>query len=189
MKLLLLIPLILSIGLVPIMADAHQSGCHRWHSCPSDAIPPSYVCGDTGHDNYCPVVINEVEMDPNGSPWSSSVWVELYNPSSKPVDIGGMSIISTSFSKTFITFPDNGQVIIFPHSWITLSQRGDSWFNATSDSIKLVDDGGNLIDKTPILSDEFNTNSSWQRIIDGYDTDSFTDWKFAGITAGNPNSN
>src|SRR3954462_9498615 len=28
-------------------AGAHQSGCHRWHSCPSDS--GSYVCGDLGY--------------------------------------------------------------------------------------------------------------------------------------------
>lgn len=32
-------------------AYAHRSGCHRWHSCPSDS--GSYSCGDTGYDNYC----------------------------------------------------------------------------------------------------------------------------------------
>jgi len=29
------------------VASAHQSGCHRWHSCPSDS--GSYVCGDGGY--------------------------------------------------------------------------------------------------------------------------------------------
>ena len=33
-------------------ADAHRSGCHRWHSCASDT--GSYVCGDTGHCSACP---------------------------------------------------------------------------------------------------------------------------------------
>jgi hypothetical protein len=28
-------------------ASAHQSGCHRWHTCPSDT--GSYVCGDLGY--------------------------------------------------------------------------------------------------------------------------------------------
>jgi hypothetical protein len=32
-------------------AEAHQSGCHRWHSCPSDT--GSYVCGDLGYYTYC----------------------------------------------------------------------------------------------------------------------------------------
>jgi hypothetical protein len=34
------------------VAEAHRSGCHRWHSCPSDT--GSYVCGDLGYDDYCP---------------------------------------------------------------------------------------------------------------------------------------
>src|SRR5207253_526843 len=33
-------------------ADAHRSGCHRWHSCPSDN--GSYVCGDLGYYSECP---------------------------------------------------------------------------------------------------------------------------------------
>ncbi len=32
-------------------AAAHQDGCHRWHSCPSDT--GSYVCGDLGYDSEC----------------------------------------------------------------------------------------------------------------------------------------
>lgn len=38
--------------LLPDIGYAHRSGCHRWHSCPSDR--GTYVCGDTGHCNYCP---------------------------------------------------------------------------------------------------------------------------------------
>lgn len=33
------------------VVQAHQSGCHRWHSCPSDS--GSYTCGDWGYSNYC----------------------------------------------------------------------------------------------------------------------------------------
>lgn len=36
---------------IPV-ADAHRSGCHRWHSCPSDR--GTYTCGDTGHCSQCP---------------------------------------------------------------------------------------------------------------------------------------
>ncbi|WP_282011984.1 hypothetical protein [Nitrospina watsonii] len=36
----------------PDDASAHRSGCHRWHSCPSDT--GSYICGDTGHCSACP---------------------------------------------------------------------------------------------------------------------------------------
>lgn len=40
------------LSLISFTADAHRSGCHRWHSCPSDH--GTYVCGDTGHCSQCP---------------------------------------------------------------------------------------------------------------------------------------
>lgn len=42
-----------------IPAEAHRSGCHAVHSCPSDS--GSYVCGDLGHCEECPD--NEFCMD------------------------------------------------------------------------------------------------------------------------------
>ena len=35
-----------------VIVEAHRSGCHRWHSCPSDS--GSYICGDTGRCSACP---------------------------------------------------------------------------------------------------------------------------------------
>jgi hypothetical protein len=31
--------------------QAHRSGCHRWHSCPSDH--GTYECGDLGYCSAC----------------------------------------------------------------------------------------------------------------------------------------
>ncbi|GEM_PF-4395141 len=45
---LIILFLILSI---PSYSFAHRSGCHRWHSCPSDR--GTYTCGDTGHCSGC----------------------------------------------------------------------------------------------------------------------------------------
>lgn len=39
------------VAAVPVPAQAHRHGCHRWHSCPSDT--GSYVCGDLGYRTYC----------------------------------------------------------------------------------------------------------------------------------------
>lgn len=36
---------------LPDDAFAHQSGCHRWHSCPSDR--GTYTCGDKGYCSQC----------------------------------------------------------------------------------------------------------------------------------------
>jgi len=47
---------------IPLEANSHRSGCHRWHSCPSDS--GKYICGDTGYCNYCP----DSKYCKNGSP-------------------------------------------------------------------------------------------------------------------------
>ena len=52
-------------------ALAHRSGCHRWHSCPSDT--GSYVCGDRGQDTYCskPRGSGLQQVPPPGTPTMS----------------------------------------------------------------------------------------------------------------------
>lgn len=51
-KLLSALPPSLAIlSFLAMPAAAHRSGCHSWHSCPSDS--GSYVCGDTGHCSGC----------------------------------------------------------------------------------------------------------------------------------------
>ena len=44
--------LLIILVLMPFQAYPHRSGCHRWHSCPSDR--GTYVCGDLGYCSYCP---------------------------------------------------------------------------------------------------------------------------------------
>lgn len=46
-KKILLYSIILGLVLIFNPVFAHQSGCHRWHSCPSDS--GSYTCGDLGY--------------------------------------------------------------------------------------------------------------------------------------------
>jgi len=52
MKVVLLIALFVFLPSFVPTAEAHRSGCHAAHSCPSDT--GSYVCGDKGIDTYCP---------------------------------------------------------------------------------------------------------------------------------------
>ena len=58
-------------------AFAHRSGCHRWHSCPSDT--GSYTCGDTGQCSQCP----DNQYCKASSPITSST-VTYTNPSQSP---------------------------------------------------------------------------------------------------------
>jgi hypothetical protein len=65
MKFVIIIVAILfgaTLAFTPILSDAHQSGCHRWHSCPSDT--GSYVCGDLGYYTYCPKSTPQKEEPP-----------------------------------------------------------------------------------------------------------------------------
>lgn len=65
----------------PSIAQAHRSGCHRWHSCPSDT--GSYVCGDIGHSNYCGGTVVQPTPRPTQPPTLSPTAVPAYTaPSS-----------------------------------------------------------------------------------------------------------
>ncbi len=59
---------LIAIVLLSSSVTAHRSGCHRWHSCPSDS--GSYVCGDLGYSNYCPK--KPAAPTPSASPVSMS---------------------------------------------------------------------------------------------------------------------
>ena len=60
-------------------------------------------------------------------------------------------------------------------------------FTDSSESVELINSNGVVVDKTPIISDLTNDFTSWQRISDGFDTDSSSDWKFVTSTAGSSN--
>jgi len=50
---LLILGIYSCIGFLAVSpADAHRSGCHRWHSCLSDR--GTYICGDRGYCSQCP---------------------------------------------------------------------------------------------------------------------------------------
>ncbi len=62
MKLFIILPLVLALFFfMPQISYEHQDGCHRWHSCPSDS--GSYVCGDLGNDDECPIQNNVKTTD------------------------------------------------------------------------------------------------------------------------------
>lgn len=52
--------------LVPSLTEAHHSGCHQWHSCPSDR--GTYICGDIGYCGQC----SDNQFCRNGQPIAQS---------------------------------------------------------------------------------------------------------------------
>jgi hypothetical protein len=131
------------------------------------------------------VVINEVDINPLGDDSASiSEWVELYNPTDSDVDLGGWSVASTTILKKTMTIPSG--TVIEPGQFLTYSYQ-PVWFTDVNESVELRDENNVIVDKTPTVSDIQNDFSSWQRIYDGYDSDSSDGWKFATATAGKSN--
>jgi len=131
------------------------------------------------------VVINEVDINPPGDDSTNiAEWIELYNPTNSKVDIGGWKIASTTGLKKIMTIPVG--TFIEPGKFVKYSYQS-LWFTDANESVELRDENGIVIDKTPLLSDLKNDFSSWQRLYDGYDFDSVTDWKFATSNAGSTN--
>lgn len=131
------------------------------------------------------VVINEIDINPPGDDAKSvTEWIELYNPTSSKVDIGGWQIASTTILKKTMIIPTG--IFIEPGKFLTFSYQS-LWFTDTNELAELKDKNGVVVDKTPLLSDMKNDFSSWQRTSDGYDLDNNNDWKFAISTAGSSN--
>lgn len=132
------------------------------------------------------VVINEVNINPLGNDSVKIIeWVELYNPTDAKVDIGGWKILSTTVHKKTLTLPQD--IIILPGQFRVFT-FGPTWFTDVGESVELLDDDRDLVDKTPILSDLRNDNLSWQRINDGADRNSLDDWKYELSTKSKSNT-
>ena len=131
------------------------------------------------------VVINEIDINPPGNDsFSISEWVELYNPTNAAIDIGGWAIASTTVLKQTMIIPYG--TTIQPNSFLTYSYKS-VWFTDVSELVELRDADGKVIDQTPTITDIEDDFTSWQRIYDGFDTDSVNDWKFAQSNAGSTN--
>ena len=126
------------------------------------------------------VVINEVDTNPFGDDsLTVSEWVELYNPTDTDVDLSGWEIASTTVLKKTFTIPDG--TVISPEKHLTFTYA-KVWFTDSSELIELRNSSGDVIDKTPLISDLENDFMSWQRSYDGH-----TDWEFSLGNAGGSN--
>ncbi len=122
------------------------------------------------------IVINEVETNPAGS--DNSEFVELYNPTAKEIDVGGWSIVPSATWKTY-EIPKN--TIIEPNSFQAFTYV-NFWLKDFGETITLRDATGNLIDETHLIKDLEDNSNSWQRTIDGLDTNSASDWELKRMT-------
>lgn len=132
------------------------------------------------------LLINEFELNPSGED-AGFEWVEIYNASSKTVDMSGYTITSESNpeTKTYIIEelelrPGARETIQLPGSF--LNNRG-SVLSPEGERIVLSDRNGNILDKTPASSDDYNDGRTWQRA-----SDASIDWEFKSGTPDKKNS-
>jgi hypothetical protein len=128
------------------------------------------------------IVINEVELNPAVDYTKSPAqWVELYNPTSSSVNIGGWTIGATTGLKQVYTISAGtaiaSQQFIVYH-YVPL------WFPQAGAVIQLTSSTGTIIDQTPPLSDTQGDGNTWQRMYDGLSTGSASDWIFTTGTPG-----
>ena len=75
------------VAMLAFPAQAHRSGCHRWHSCPSDR--GTYVCGDLGYDTYCPKKRTPTRTQP-------TIQAPTATPPSSPPPAAGLKLVGKS---------------------------------------------------------------------------------------------
>src|SRR5579864_2760060 len=128
------------------------------------------------------VVVNEVELNPVGDYTKLPLqWVELYNPTSSPVNIGGWTIGATTGLKQAFTISagttiQSQQFIVY--HYVSL------WLPSAGAVIQLKGSDGTIIDQTPPLTDTQGDGNTWQRLYDGLSTGSQSDWVYASGTPG-----
>ena len=134
-----------------------------------------------------PIVINEYDLNPVGNDNSKSVieWVELYNRTNYDINISGWTVESTHGARTGRVVIPQG-TILEAGGYYVLGQ-GSQWLDNT-EMIILRNASGNEIDRTAETADDDGDAWTWQRCPNGFDSDSFNDWKFRVGTQGEANN-
>jgi len=144
-------------------------------------ITPSM--GQTSEINH--IVINEVDINPPGNDADSvSEWVELYNPTQTEIDLSGWQVASTTLFKKTLTIPQG--TVINPGGYLVFNHVR-LWFPDASEVVELRDNTGQVIDRTPAMTDFRNDHTTWQRVWDGVDSDTENDWEFGFYSVGTTN--
>lgn len=121
------------------------------------------------------VLINEFEQNPPGEDRGSE-WVELFNPTSQPVDIGNWIIYTTHGDIESYVIPAGTSLAAYGFWWTALPGQ---FIDNEQDSLVLLNTLGQRVDETPNLADQDDNASSWQRVPDGSEN-----WVYAPSTQG-----
>jgi hypothetical protein len=150
----------------------------------ADALHTSFIeMASVQSSSTLHVVINEVELSPPETDYGTE-WVELLNPATSPVNIGGWTISTTAGVTVTVTIPQG--TIIQPEGYFVYTHY-TQWLDNSNECVVLRDASHSEVDRTPVLSDSANDANSWSRYPNGVDTDSSADWRFQLSTKGGSN--
>lgn len=165
-------------GNAKIVLNGMQSSCEPYRSGQSLQWDLSSALKSCRH-----IIINEWEPNPPGTD-SGKEWIELYNPTSQAVNVGGWKLLDSHYGKS-VSIP-MGTVIV-PDGYQLINWTNGSLINTKATCISLLDSAGREVDRTSSAMDNKNTNSCWTRVPNGKDLDRDLDWKFQAATPGSSN--
>ncbi len=162
----------------------HEGEEEHTHEGEDDSMQDIAETAAMARDDEKRIVINEIEINPFGEDgFNTFEWVEIYNPTSSNVDVGGWTVTS-GVTQTTTTIPSG--VVLRPEQFFTFTRTGE-WFVNVAESAILRNLQGEVVDETPQLIDVEDNLDTWQRKYDALDTDSRSDWHFDIYTRGMSN--
>jgi beta-lactamase superfamily II metal-dependent hydrolase len=175
-------------GSICLSTDGHTWTVHL-HYAPTQAAAPPQSQNTSpppgpAHGSAPGLLINEVEMNPPGSD-SGTEWIEIYNPTERAVSLASWAASYTGYGGGWAPLP---AVTIQPGGYYRFVYPKQHLENSRGEVIQLRNHLGQTVDATPPgLTDEADDLRTWQRVPDGMDTDSRTDWTFKNATPGAAN--
>ncbi len=110
------------------------------------------------------ILINEVEANPEGDDRGCE-WVEILNSTDETTDLLGYTLVPKGNDKKSVSIgdvvlaPGQRTVIYLPDQVLKNDGKGCQ--------VTLYDTYGNVVDRSPLLKDTSNDDSTWQRSTDG----------------------
>lgn len=105
------------------------------------------------------IIINEMDQNPKGTD-SKKEWIELYNPTTKNVDIGGWRLANSHSVKTVCIPPGT---VMQPDGYQVINWTNGTLINTAPMSISLLDASGHEVDRTLAAKDSKNNRLCWAR--------------------------
>ena len=122
------------------------------------------------------VVINEFEQDAVGGVYNRQ-WLEIYNPTTAPVNIGNWKIVNVVGTTRTIT----ADTIVAANGYYVFQFTGYVLLKV-NERITLKNADGDVVDVTVKKSDTTDTGFTWQRYPNGVDAGTEGDWQFRAGT-------